>query len=196
MKSKKAKIAIAVVSAVLIIILIAFFVVLPPTSGKLKASADGIAEKAYIDVDSTRLGMVLKGENKNNPVLLILGGGPGIPDYWLEYEYPSQMDKYFTLCYLSYRGTALSYDADLSKNAMTTARFQSDAIAVTNYLRERFGQDKIYLMGHSFGTTVALRAAAEHPELYKAYVGMNEHVRKSAALGTAGIRLYALAVRK
>ena len=48
----------------------------------------------------------------------------------------------------------------------------ADTLAVTNYLRARFGQDKIYLMGHSGGTFIGIQAAARAPELYHAYIGV------------------------
>ncbi|WP_304519370.1 alpha/beta fold hydrolase [Clostridium estertheticum] len=45
---------------------------------------------------------------------------------------------------------------------------------LTNYLRERFGKDKLYLMGHSWGSYIALQAAAKSPELYHAYIGVGQ----------------------
>jgi pimeloyl-ACP methyl ester carboxylesterase len=48
----------------------------------------------------------------------------------------------------------------------------SDTLELTNYLRHRFGQDKIYLMGHSGGTFIGIQAAARAPELYRAYIGV------------------------
>ncbi len=48
----------------------------------------------------------------------------------------------------------------------------ADTLALTDYLRERFGQDKIYLMGHSGGTFIGIQAAARAPEKYRAYIGV------------------------
>ena len=48
----------------------------------------------------------------------------------------------------------------------------SDTLELTNYLRHRFGKDKIYLMGHSGGTFIGIQAAARAPELYHAYIGV------------------------
>ena len=48
----------------------------------------------------------------------------------------------------------------------------SDTKEVTNYLRKRFGQEKIYLMGHSGGTFIGIQVAASAPELYHAYIGV------------------------
>jgi pimeloyl-ACP methyl ester carboxylesterase len=48
----------------------------------------------------------------------------------------------------------------------------SDTVAVTNYLRTRFGQEKIYLMGRSGGTFIGIQAAARAPGLYHAYIAV------------------------
>ncbi len=55
---------------------------------------------------------------------------------------------------------------------MTLEQMIADTLALTNYLRQRFGQEKIYLMGHSGGTFIAIQAAARAPQLYHAYIGM------------------------
>ena len=43
---------------------------------------------------------------------------------------------------------------------------------MTNYLRSRFGKEKIYLLGHSWGSFIGIQTAARAPELYHAYIGM------------------------
>ena len=55
---------------------------------------------------------------------------------------------------------------------MTLEQMISDTLEVTNYLRHRFGRDKIFLMGHSGGTFIGIQAAARAPELYYAYIGV------------------------
>jgi pimeloyl-ACP methyl ester carboxylesterase len=55
---------------------------------------------------------------------------------------------------------------------MTLEQMISDTLAVTNYLRHRFGKEKIYLVGHSGGTYIGIQAAAQAPELYYAYIGV------------------------
>ena len=66
---------------------------------------------------------------------------------------------------------------------MTTEQLIRDTIAVTDYLRERFGRDQIYLLGHS-GTFLGIQVAARAPERYHAYVGMAQvaHQQQSEVL--------------
>ncbi len=58
------------------------------------------------------------------------------------------------------------------QKAITSEQLISDTLEVTNYLRYRFGKEKIYLMGHSGGTFIGIQAAAQAPELYYAYIGI------------------------
>ena len=46
---------------------------------------------------------------------------------------------------------------------MTVDQFVADTLAVTNYLRGRFGKEKIYLMGYSWGSLIGIEAAAQAP---------------------------------
>ena len=148
--------------------------VFPPSLGKMKnADEYSVCEKTYIDADGAKLGMVIKGRQQDSPVLLLLGGGPGIPEYLMEVEYPSKLDETFTVCIPSYRGTALSYEENTDETKINNEQYIADAERITDYLRERFGQEKIYLMSHSFGTQIALPLAAEHPEKYEAYIAMS-----------------------
>lgn len=169
-------------SIILLCIIIATYIVLPPSLGKMPLYYDdngnvipgSISEKAYIDIDGTKLGLIITGKDETKPVLLFLGGGPGIPEYLLEYEYPTGLDEIFIVCYLEYRGTSISYQPGMKAESMTTDCYLSDVFAVTEYLKERFKQDKVYLMGHSFGTYIGILAAHQHPEIFYAYIAMSQ----------------------
>jgi len=52
------------------------------------------------------------------------------------------------------------------------------------YLLKTFHQKKIYLLGHSFGSVIGLRLAANNPELIKAYIGVGQVINwdKSVAI--------------
>jgi len=108
--------------------------------------------------------------------LLWVHGGPGMPDYPLTQQYPTGLEDVFTVVWWDQRGAALSFDPHIAPGTMTIEQFISDTIAVTDYLRDRFRQDRIYLLGHSWGSFIALQAAARSPERYKVYLGMAQMV--------------------
>ena len=97
-----------------------------------------------------------------------------MPEYFLNGKYHSGLENYFTVCWWERRGAGLSYSANISGRDITIDQYVSDTIAVTDYLRKRFGKTKIYLMGHSGGTFIGIQAAAIAPERYKAYIGIGQ----------------------
>ncbi len=134
--------------------------------------AGSISEKIRVDINGVEQGMFIKGKDETRPVLLFLHGGPGMPEYFLTQNYPTGLEEYFIVCWWDQRGSGLSYRAAIPPATMTVEQLVADTLAVTNYLRHRFGQDKIYLMGHSGGSFIGILAAARAPELYHAYIGV------------------------
>ena len=140
-----------------------------------------ISEKIWIDVNGVTQGMVIRGRNESNPMLLWVHGGPGMPDYLLTQQYPTDLEDLFTVVWWDQRGTALSYQPGIPPETMAIEQFISDTLAVTDYLRQRFRQEKIYLLGHSWGSLIAVQAAARSPERYRAYLGMAQMVHQVAS---------------
>ncbi len=167
-----------ILSVFLVCILILAGVLLAYSPGKAKPFLDergkplegSISEKIYVNINGVEQGMFIKSKDSTNPVLLYLHGG--MPDYFLTQKYPTGLEDYITVVWWEQRGSGLSYSADIPPETMTMEQMISDTKEVTNYLRKRFGQDKIYLMGHSGGTFIGIQVAAQAPELYYAYIGV------------------------
>lgn len=174
------------ISIILTIILVPILILLILSPGKIKQFTDNngkviknsIAEKTFLEVNGVKMGMIIKSKNISNPVLLFVHGGPGMPEYFLTEDYPTGLEEYFTVVWWDQRGAGLSYSSHIDKNTMTTNQFIDDTIAVTNYLRERFGQDKIYLMSHSWGSYIGIQTAKKSPELYNGYIGIGQMVNQ------------------
>ncbi len=132
--------------------------------------AGSISEKIYVPINGVDQGMFIKSKDEMKPVLLYLHGG--MPDYFFTQRYPTGLEDYFTVVWWEQRGSGLSYSPDIPRETMTTEQFIADTLEVTNYLRRRFGKERIYLMGHSGGTFTGIQAAARAPELYYAYIGV------------------------
>ena len=116
--------------------------------------------------------MFIKSTNAKNPVLLYLHGG--MPDYFLTSRYPTGLEELFTVIWWEQRGSGISFSPDIPKETLTLRQMIEDTLAVTDYLRRRFGVEKIYLMGHSGGTFIGIQTAAAHPERYHAYIGVSQ----------------------
>jgi pimeloyl-ACP methyl ester carboxylesterase len=129
-----------------------------------------ISEKIFVNLNGVEQGMFIKSKDTTHPVLLYLHGG--MPDYFLTQKYPTGLEDHFTVVWWEQRGSGISYNANIPRASMNLEQMISDTLAMTNYLRNRFHKEKIYLMGHSGGTFIGIQAAARAPELYYAYIGV------------------------
>lgn len=175
---KRKRIMLAVISILFAGLLIPLVALLIMSPGKPEPFLDengnplvgSISEKIYININGVEQGMFIQSKNVKNPVLLYLHGG--LPFYFLTKKYPTGLEDYFTIVWWEQRGSGLSFNTNIPLESMTLEQMMSDTKEVTNYLRKRFGQDKIYLMSHSGGTFIGIQVAVQMPELYHAYIGV------------------------
>lgn len=159
---------------IVLVFLIVLIWILPPFATRIKHNKGGIGEKVFIEIGGVQQGMIIKGNDTKNPVLLFLSGGPGIPEYFLDYQYPAFLENEFTICFWDWRGTGLSYSKSVATESMNREQFIKDTFEVTEYLSKRFGTDKIHLAAHSFGTSVGIQVIAQRPDLYEGYIAIGQ----------------------
>lgn len=126
--------------------------------------------------------ILVRGNDSSLPVLLFLHGGPGMPAMYLAHAFQRDLEKDFVVVQWDRRGAGKSYREDIG-STLNTEQLVADTIELTNVLRARFHQDKIYLVGHSWGTYLGMLVIARHPELYRAYVGIGQLARSSPIPG-------------
>ena len=139
-----------------------------------KPISGSISEKTFVKIGAVAQGMIIKSKDMKNPILLYIHGGPAFPNYFLIDKFKPGLEDYFTVCYWEQRGGGLSYSSEVTLESMNFNQLASDAVEVTNYLRKRFGKEKIYIMAHSGGTPIGLLAVQREPKLYNAYIGMGQ----------------------
>ncbi len=168
-------IAFSILTAV-ILLLAAYLWVISPGKPAPYLDANGnplpgsISEKVFIEVNGVRQGMFIKGKNSANPVLLYLHGG--MPDYFLAQKFPTGLEDLFTVVWWEQRGSGMSFSRDIPRESLNQEQMIADTLAVTDYLRQRFGVDKVYLMAHSGGTFIGIQVVARAPERFHAYIGV------------------------
>lgn len=131
-------------------------------------------EKIFVEINGLKQGMFLQSENTENPVLLYLHGGPGSPEIAFAERLTTGLEKLFTVCWWEQRGSGISYNRKITPKEMTLEQMVSDTIEVTHYLRNRFGKEKIYIMGHSWGSLLGVITVKQQPELFHAYIGIGQ----------------------
>lgn len=140
-----------------------------------------ISEKTIIEINGVKNGLFINSKNVRNPVLLIISSGPGCDDYFLTEQYPKMhIDDIFTVVYWDYRGMGIAYDPKIDPGTITKKVLLDDLEEVTDYLKKRFCQEKIFLMGFSGGSHIGIQAVKSDPENYYAYIGMAQTVTDSS----------------
>lgn len=137
--------------------------------------AESVAELTTVEIGGHDQVLMIRGRSVENPVLLYLTGGPGGTDLGAIRQ-DVGLEQDFTVVVWEQRGAGKSYAALDPIETFTLDRLVADTIEVTEYLRERFDQDRIYLVGQSWGSTLGVLAAQARPDLYHAYVGVGQMV--------------------
>lgn len=138
----------------------------------------GIDEQTYVEINGQKQFISIRGKDKSNPVILFLHGGPLSPDSFVTYTYANELiDDYTFVCW-DQRGCGKTYINNNDKENKTVYfdRALDDLNVLTDYLRDRFDQDKIIIIGHSYGSILGSRYVYDHPEKIKAYIGVGQFV--------------------
>jgi proline iminopeptidase len=138
--------------------------------------AGSIAELARVEVNGHDLALMLRGHDRDDPVLLFLAGGPGGSELGAMRRHLPALEQDFVVATWDQRGTGKSYDQLDPTSTLTFESAVADAIAVTEHLRDRFAGRKVYLVGQSYGTLLGVAAVERRPELYAAFVGVGQMV--------------------
>lgn len=141
------------------------------------------AERVKVDVsEAIELGglpqwITAKGNSSDNPLLLVIHGGPAMPAAPIMLENNTNLFDHFILVNWDQRGAGKSYSPELiNRETLTKELLLSDTIELVKYLKKRFNKEKIYLAGHSWGSFIGLKTVAAYPEHFYAYIGISQIV--------------------
>jgi pimeloyl-ACP methyl ester carboxylesterase len=123
-----------------------------------------------IPIGGIRQWISMKAEDRRNPVLLILHGGPGNSVISYSDKFTGELQKQFVVVNWDQRASGKTEAINPNPQPLTVALMTSDAVEVLRYLCQEFAASKIYLMGHSWGGFLGMQVAGEHPELLTAYI--------------------------
>jgi len=136
----------------------------------------GIAEGRYVRVGGVEQWIQIRGADRTNPVLLLVGGA-GIPmEPFTTVLRP--LERHFTVVLWDRRdvGRTRGRNGKAGSDTWTFGQLADDGIEVIEHLRRHLGQDKVVLVGHSQGSILAVTMARRRPDLLHAYVGTGQIV--------------------
>jgi pimeloyl-ACP methyl ester carboxylesterase len=160
-----------------VVVLVTVAVAIP---GRTAPIPGGVAELTRVDVNGHRLGLMIRGASGSAPVLLFVPGAPGSAEFGAVRRHLAELERHFVVVTLDRRGGGTSYPALDPTSTMTLDNAVADTVAVADYLRRRFGQDRIALLAHSGGSLIGALAVQRRPELFRAYIGTGQAVNLPA----------------
>jgi len=136
---------------------------------------NSIAELTELELNGRKQWISLRGGDRSKPVLLFLAGGPGGTQMAAVRHELAELEKHFVVVGWDQPGSGKSYYAERAAN-ITAQTYIQDGHALTEYLKERFSQDKIYLIGESWGSALGIFLVDRYPESYHALIGAAQMV--------------------
>jgi pimeloyl-ACP methyl ester carboxylesterase len=141
------------------------------------AAPNGIDDALFVEIGGAPQWVTIRGQDRGNPVILVLHGGPGsaIAGLWPAFV-PWESD--FTVVQWdqpgagrTFRAAGRTIPADLTVDGMA-----DDGIELAEWLRRRLGKDKLVLLGWSWGSILGVHMVKKRPDLFAAYVGTGQVV--------------------
>jgi proline iminopeptidase len=163
------------------LILMAFilFLVLSCTSIKTinkNSYPNSVSELDTITLGNEKQYILIRGENKNNPIILLVHGGPGNSEMPIMRMATEKLINNYTIVIWDQLGSGKSYSLLKDKKSVTKENIENDCIELIDYLRKRFNKDKIYFIGHSWGTVIGIDTIIRIPEKIAGYIGIGQIV--------------------
>lgn len=136
---------------------------------------NSIAELTQVEINGRKQWISIRGFDDSKPVLLFLAGGPGGTQLAAVRHELAELEKYFIVVGWDQPGSGKSYYAQAIKD-ITVDTYISDGHALTEYLLQRFGQKKIYLVGESWGSALGIFLIDRYPESYHGFIGTGQMI--------------------
>jgi proline iminopeptidase len=133
-----------------------------------------IAEERRIELGGVPQYVLLRGRDRNAPLLINVHGGPGMSERAFYRYHNATIEDHFVVAYWDQRDAGKNFDRSLDPAGLTIDRMAGDLTELIDVLRAEFGQDKVLLLAHSWGTLISLEHLARRPDTVAAYIGVSQ----------------------
>ncbi|GAB6448875.1 MULTISPECIES: alpha/beta fold hydrolase [Bacillus] len=168
-KIKKLITFIGVITILTLIVALIF----PTWTSQIKGK-NSISTLEQVEINGSGHEIMIRGKDKNNPVILFVHGGPGTSEIPYAQKYQNLLEEKFIVVNYDQRASGKSYHFFEDYSNLTSDLLVEDVLAMTDYISKRLGKEKVILVGHSYGTYIGMQAANKAPEKYEAYVGIGQ----------------------
>ena len=136
---------------------------------------NAIATLETVTLNGSKQWISIRGQDITDPVLLFLAGGPGGSQLATARFALAELEEHFVVVNWEQPGSGKSFDA-VDRSTITPDRYLDDAHELILQLRERFGQEKVYILGESWGSALGIMLVQRYPDLFHAFIGTGQMV--------------------
>lgn len=141
------------------------------------ANDSGVLEQKFVTIGGIDQWISIRGEDRNNPALLLIHGGPG-SSYSIFTPHLRAWEKYFTVVQWDQRGAGKTFRrvGPSGSGTITMQQLTSDGIEVAEYLLARLKKEQIFILASSIGSLIGMDMVRRRPEIFHAYIGTDQNV--------------------
>lgn len=138
---------------------------------------NGIERLEAVRIGGIEQWVSVRGMDRRNPALLFLHGGPGYMSLPMSWWFTRGWEEYFTVIQWDQRGagkTLLLNGRAALAPTMTPERMIADAQEMVRWVARELGKERIFVLGHSWGSYLGLEVAKRQPDALHAYIGVGQ----------------------
>lgn len=151
---------------------------------------DGIDERMYVELGGTEQWVTVRGQDRHNPVILMLHGGPGVTLGRFATTFV-RWEREFTIVQWDQPGAGRTYRAagGIIDPGLTIEGMARHGNELAEFLLRYLDKETIIVLGWSWGSALGLHMIKVRPDLYAAYVGTGQVVsfREAEALAYTSV---------
>lgn len=170
---KRKVIKIGMISILIFALLIVVGLIFPTWTPRIHGE-NSISTLEQVEINGIGHEVMIRGMDWRNPIVIFVHGGPGCSEIPYAGKYQQSLEENFTIVHYDQRGSGKSYHFFEDYSNLSTDLLVDDLLALTDYVLEKFEQEKAILIGHSFGTYIGMKSAAQAPHKFHAYIGIGQ----------------------
>lgn len=116
--------------------------------------------------------------SKDLPIILFLHGGPGSSRMKQADVFSNILQEHFLVVQWDQRETGRTLALNKTSVPITLELMENDTYELINLLLKKFKQEKLYLVGESWGTVLGFKMTEKHPQLLNAYIAFSPVVNQ------------------
>ncbi|MBP0615768.1 alpha/beta fold hydrolase [Jiella mangrovi] len=133
-----------------------------------------VEETAFWTIGGIEQAVQFRGEDEKNPLLVYLHGGPGLPVMPFAHAFQREWERRYTVVHWDQRNAGKTLAKNGPEDGLTLQHYVDDGLELVRLLRQRFPHAPIVLLGHSWGTAIAVEMLLAQPDAFAAYVAIGQ----------------------